>query len=51
MFSPGYEEEMKHKPEITKKIEESDDGLTPEQAALAVLKGKELTFEYFILRH
>jgi 3-dehydrosphinganine reductase len=40
MFTPGYEEENKTKPKITRKIEESDDGLTPDQAALALFKGK-----------
>ncbi|KAL0956968.1 hypothetical protein HGRIS_003069 [Hohenbuehelia grisea] len=41
MFTPGYEEENKTKPKITKQIEDSDDGLTPDQAALAMLKGVE----------
>jgi 3-dehydrosphinganine reductase len=44
MYTPGYEEEMKSKPEITKKIEESDTGLTSEQAASAMLSGKAYTF-------
>ncbi|KXN85931.1 3-ketodihydrosphingosine reductase TSC10 [Leucoagaricus sp. SymC.cos] len=39
MFTPGYEVENKAKPKITLKIEESDDGLTPDQAALALFKG------------
>ena len=39
MYSPGYEEENKTKPKITLKIEESDDGLKPEQAAEALLRG------------
>ena len=39
MFTPGYENESKTKPAITKKIEETDDGLTPEQAAVKMLKG------------
>jgi 3-dehydrosphinganine reductase len=41
MYSPGFKEEQKTKPEITKKIEEpdADDGLTPEQAAKVMLKG------------
>jgi len=40
MYTPGYEEENKSKPKITLKIEETDDGLTPDLAALALLKGK-----------
>jgi 3-dehydrosphinganine reductase len=40
METPGYEEEEKLKPEITKKIEETDDGLTPEQAAAAMYRGR-----------
>lgn len=39
MYSPGYEEENKTKPKITLKIEESDDGLKPEQAAEVLLQG------------
>ncbi|EIN05672.1 oxidoreductase [Punctularia strigosozonata HHB-11173 SS5] len=39
MYTPGYEEENKTKPKITLKIEEDDSGLTPEQAADALLKG------------
>ena len=40
MFTPGYENENKTKPSITKAIEETDPGLTPEQAAAAMLQGK-----------
>lgn len=40
MYTPGYEEENKFKPKITLKIEEADDGLTPDLAALALFKGK-----------
>ena len=40
MFTPGLEEENKMKPQIVKKIEGVDDGLTAEQAALALLKGE-----------
>jgi len=40
MYTPGYENENKTKPSITKIIEEADPGLTPEQAAAAMLKGK-----------
>lgn len=39
MFTPGYEEENKTKPRITLKIEESDSGLTAEQAARSMLTG------------
>jgi len=39
MYTPGYEVEMQTKPEITRKIEESDGGLSPEQAARAMLAG------------
>jgi len=41
MFTPGYEEEIKTKPRIVKKVEGTSDGLTPEQAALALIKGVE----------
>ena len=40
MFTPGYEEEIKTKPRIVKEIEGTSDGLTPEQAALALIKGE-----------
>ena len=40
MFTPGYEAERKTKPAITSKIEETDDGLTAEQAALGLLRGR-----------
>jgi len=39
MFTPGYEEENKTKPKITLKLEESDAGLTAEQAARSMLTG------------
>jgi 3-dehydrosphinganine reductase len=39
LFTPGYTEENKTKPKITLKIEEGDDGLTPEQAAEGLLRG------------
>jgi len=39
MFTPGFEEENKTKPEIVKKIEGVEDGQTAEQAALALFKG------------
>jgi 3-dehydrosphinganine reductase len=40
MFTPGFENENKTKPAITKKIEEGGDGMTPQQAAVAMLKGQ-----------
>ena len=40
MTSPGYEEEERTKPDIQKKIEEGDEKMTPEQAAVALLKGE-----------
>jgi 3-dehydrosphinganine reductase len=40
MFSPGYDAENETKPQIVKKIEDTDEGLTTEQAALALLKGE-----------
>ena len=39
MFTPGFDEENKTKPEIVKTIEGIEDGLTAEQAALALFKG------------
>ena len=39
MYTPGYEEENKTKPELTRKIEESDDGLTAEKAAEGLYEG------------
>jgi 3-dehydrosphinganine reductase len=41
ILSPGYIEENKTKPDITKKIEGGEsDGLTPEQCARGLLKGE-----------
>ena len=40
MYTPGYEVENQTKPKVTKRIEETDPGLTAEQAALALLKGE-----------
>jgi len=39
IYSPGYIDENKTKPKITLKIEESDEGLKPEQAAKVLLQG------------
>lgn len=41
MFTSGYDEENKTKPAIVKKIEEGDEGVTADQAALTLLKGLE----------
>ena len=40
ILSPGYEEENKTKPAVTKKLEGGDtDGQTPEQCARGLLRG------------
>ncbi|KAF8076463.1 oxidoreductase [Lyophyllum atratum] len=39
IYSPGYVEENKTKPKITLKIEESDEGTQPDQAAEGLLRG------------
>jgi 3-dehydrosphinganine reductase len=39
MYTPGYEEENKTKPKITLKIEDNDEGITAEQAAILMLNG------------
>ncbi|KAJ6539405.1 oxidoreductase [Mycena capillaripes] len=39
IYSPGYVEENKTKPKITLKIEESDEGMQPDQVAEALLRG------------
>ena len=39
MFTPGYEEENKTKPELVLKIEESDGGLSSEKAAEGLYQG------------
>jgi len=41
MYTPGYEVENRTKPALTKRIEETDEGLTAEQAALGLFKGVE----------
>lgn len=41
IYSPGYENENKTKPEIVKVIEGTDEGLTPEQAAKGMFAGVE----------
>ncbi|KIM62236.1 hypothetical protein SCLCIDRAFT_1215304 [Scleroderma citrinum Foug A] len=39
MYTPGFDEENKTKPAITRKIESTDEGLTAEQAAAGLLAG------------
>jgi len=39
IYSPGYENEEKLKPQITKILEEGDGGQTPEQVAVAAMAG------------
>ena len=39
MYTPGYERENLTKPSITLKLEESDSGMTPAQAAQGMLNG------------
>ncbi|KAG1796334.1 uncharacterized protein HD556DRAFT_1234542 [Suillus plorans] len=41
MYTPGFEEENKTKPAITRTIESADEGLTAEQAATGLLSGVE----------
>lgn len=40
IFSPGFENEQRLKPDITKKIEGPDEGLTPDQVAAQLIKGE-----------
>jgi 3-dehydrosphinganine reductase len=39
IYSPGFEEEQKSKPELTKILEGADEGLTPEACALRLVNG------------
>ncbi|KAH7927027.1 NAD(P)-binding protein [Leucogyrophana mollusca] len=41
MYTPGFNEENRTKPAVTRMIESTDKGLTPEQAASALLTGVE----------
>jgi 3-dehydrosphinganine reductase len=41
IYTPGFEEEQKSKPELTKILEGADEGQTPEAVAVACLKGLE----------
>ena len=40
IYSPGLEEENRVKPQVTLKIEETDEGATPEVVADAILRGR-----------
>jgi 3-dehydrosphinganine reductase len=40
IFSPGFENEQKLKPEICRKIEGPDEGMTPEQVAAHLIRGE-----------
>lgn len=42
IHSPGFDEEQKCKPELTKNIEGPDEGLSPEEAARRLIKGPSL---------
>ncbi|GAA6037331.1 hypothetical protein JCM8097_008515 [Rhodosporidiobolus ruineniae] len=51
IFSPGFESEMKTKPDITKRIEGPDEGMTPEGCARELIKGLDrndfyITYEF-----
>ena len=41
IFTPGYEEENRSKPGITKKLEEADEGQTAEEVAKETIRGLE----------
>ncbi|KAI8590995.1 hypothetical protein BDZ88DRAFT_450675 [Geranomyces variabilis] len=41
IYSPGYEEENKTKPAVTKLLEEADEGVTPDKAAELLVRGIE----------
>lgn len=47
IFSPGFENEQKLKPDITKKIEGPDEGLTPDQVAKELIKGASVSSSVF----
>ena len=51
MFTPGFDEENKTKPEIVKRIEGVEDGQTAEQAALALFKGVQLDEICVVVTH
>ena len=43
IYTPGYEEENRTKPQLVLKLEESDPGLTPEKAAEGLYEGTVLS--------
>jgi len=45
MYTPGFEEESKTKPAITRTIESTDEGLTAEQAAAGLFAGMVIDHE------
>ena len=45
MYTPGFEEESKTKPAITRTIESTDEGLTAEQAAARLFAGMVIDHE------
>ena len=48
IFTPGFEEESKTKPLLTKNIEGPDEGQTPEQCASKLVRGIAVTIEHFL---
>lgn len=50
ILSPGFEEEEKCKPQLTKDIEGADEGLTPEQCAERLVKGTLARLTVVVLR-
>jgi 3-dehydrosphinganine reductase len=49
MYTPGFEEENKTKPSITRKIESTDEGLTAPQAAAGLLAGMFIIHELTVV--
>jgi len=49
MYTPGFNEENKTKPAITRKIESADEGLTAQQAAAGLIAGIVVTHELTII--
>jgi len=45
MYTPGFDEENKTKPEIVRKIESTDEGITADQAAQALYKGARFSIQ------
>lgn len=48
IFSPGFENEQRLKPEITKKIEGPDEGMKPDAVAKELIKGAHIASTHFI---